>query len=128
MKTLYIVRGIPGSGKSTLAASICDTVYSADMYFESADGDYDFDHKQLGKAHEWCRHMVENEMAFGGDVAVANTFVKESEIKPYTDLAERYGYTVFSMIVENRHGNKNIHDVPEHTLERMRNNFSVRLG
>jgi len=30
--------------------------------------------------------------------------------------------------VENTHGNKSVHNVPAHTMERMKSRFSVSLG
>ena len=48
-------------------------------------------------------------------------------MKDYFDLASTYGYRVVSLIVENRHGSKNVHNVPEETLEKMRNRFEVKL-
>jgi hypothetical protein len=51
-------------------------------------------------------------------------------MKPYYELGEKYGYTVFSLIVENRHGGVNEHGVPEEKLEqmeaRLRNNIKLR--
>jgi len=58
---------------------------------------------------------------------VANTFTTDKEIKPYKELAERYGYMLMSIIVENRHGNKSIHGVPEETMEAMEKRFTVKL-
>ena len=43
------------------------------------------------------------------------------------ELAKLYNYKVFSLIVENRHGNKNIHDVPQETIDRMRKRFDISL-
>jgi hypothetical protein len=60
-------------------------------------------------------------------IAVSNTFTQEWEIKPYVDLAEKYGYTVFTIIVENRHGGVNVHNVPEETLNAMLNRFETKL-
>lgn len=48
-------------------------------------------------------------------------------MKPYYELAEKYGYVVFSLIVENRHGGVNEHGVPEDKLEQMKNRFEVKL-
>ena len=45
----------------------------------------------------------------------------------YFDLAEQHGFTVFSLIVENRHGGVNSHNVPEETLEKMKQRFEVKL-
>ena len=33
----------------------------------------------------------------------------------------------FSLIVENRHGGKNVHGVPDETLEKMEQRFSIKL-
>jgi hypothetical protein len=48
-------------------------------------------------------------------------------MQPYFDLAERYGYRVYSLIVENRHGGVNEHGVPEDKLEIMKNRFEISL-
>ena len=60
-------------------------------------------------------------------IAVSNTFTQEWEMKPYVELAEKYGYTVFTIIVENRHGGVNTHNVPEETLNAMLNRFETKL-
>jgi hypothetical protein len=62
------------------------------------------------------------------NVAVSNTFTQEWEMETYYKLAEQYGYTVYSLIVENRHGGVNEHGVPEETIEKMRNRFEIKLG
>lgn len=54
-------------------------------------------------------------------IVVSNTFTTERELKPYYELAEKYDYNVVSLIVENRHGGKNTHNVPDETIEKMRN-------
>jgi hypothetical protein len=48
-------------------------------------------------------------------------------MKDYYDLADKYGYKVVSLIVENRHGGKNVHGVPEDKLEIMKNRFEIKL-
>jgi hypothetical protein len=58
---------------------------------------------------------------------VSNTFTQEWEMQPYYDLAKEYGYMVFSIIVENRHGGKNVHNVPEDKINQMRDRFQVKL-
>jgi hypothetical protein len=42
-------------------------------------------------------------------------------------LAERFGYRVYSVIVENRHGGVNEHGVPEEKLEQMKTRFEIHL-
>lgn len=125
-KTLYIIRGVSGSGKTTFANKICDHVVSADDFFYDGS-DYNFDASKLNLAHNYCYSKVEDFLKFDMDVAVANTFTQEWEMKPYFDLAKRYDYTVFSVIVENRHGGKNIHNVPQKMLDSQRKRFSVCL-
>jgi hypothetical protein len=48
-------------------------------------------------------------------------------MEDYYQLAKEYGYKVFSMIVENRHGGVNQHGVPEEKLEQMKNRFEIKL-
>jgi hypothetical protein len=60
-------------------------------------------------------------------IVVSNTFTQTWEMQPYFDLAERYGYRVYSLIVENRHGGVNEHGVPEDKLEIMKNRFEISL-
>jgi predicted kinase len=137
-KILIILRGLPGAGKSTLAKHIVDSdflICEADKYFvDEETGVYNFDSNKLKDAHKWCQDKVENYMKdslindqFYRKIVISNTMTMEWEMKPYFVLAEKYGYTIFTVIVENRHGGKNIHDVPEDKLEIMRNRFEFKL-
>jgi phenolic acid decarboxylase len=58
---------------------------------------------------------------------VANTFTEEWEMETYYEMANRYKYRVHSIIVENRHGNTNIHNVPSEKIEQMKNRFEIKL-
>ena len=127
MKELYLLRGLPGSGKSTLAKSLGGKHFEADMYFVR-DGEYKFDVTKLKDAHEWCRSSVGGLMINEEPkLVVSNTFTQEWEMEPYYRMAKRYGYKVFSLIVENRHGGINEHGVPEEKLEQMKNRFEIKL-
>ena len=132
MKTLYIVRGIPGSGKSTFAKSLGGTHFEADMFFMK-DGEYKFDMFKIKEAHKWCQDSVNTAMIMNNTaglnetIVVSNTFTQEWEIKPYFELAETHGYRVFSIIIENRHGGVNEHNVPEDILTKMRDRFEIKL-
>jgi len=129
MKTLYIVRGVPGSGKSTFAQSLDCPVFEADQYFiDSETGEYKFDGSKIKLAHNWCKLRVEQSMEDDSQkIAVSNTFTQEWEMDAYYELAKQYGYRVFSLIVENRHGGVNEHGVPEDKLELMKTRFEVKL-
>jgi phenolic acid decarboxylase len=60
-------------------------------------------------------------------IVVANTFTQEWEMEPYFTMAERYNYRIHSVIVENRHGNKNVHNVPDEKILAMTNRFEIKL-
>ena len=132
MKTLYIVRGIPGAGKSTFAKSVGGVHIEADQFF-MMNGKYNFDITKIKLAHKYCQNQTEAWMKTDGvqvnndKIVVSNTFTQEWEMEPYFKLAEKYGYRTFSLIVENRHGGVNEHDVPEDKLELMKNRFEVKL-
>jgi len=132
-KRLWLFRGIPGSGKSTAAhyAANGNPVFSADVFFETFEnGDliYKFDGSKIRQAHENCRSLTEQAMLGNvSDIYVTNTFTQDWEMENYFQLAKSYGYTVFSMIVENRHGGENIHGVPVEKVQEMRDRFSVKL-
>ena len=126
MKELYLLRGLPGSGKSTLANSIGGHHVEADQYFMDS-GTYKFDASKLKDAHEWCRIRCEEFMQMELKTTVSNTFTQEWEMQPYYDLAEKYGYRVYSLIVENRHGGVNEHGVPEEKLVQMKQRFEIKL-
>jgi len=127
MKELFLLRGLPGSGKSTLAASLGGAHYEADMYFME-NGEYNFDGTKIRAAHEWCRGSVEFGMQNERErIVVSNTFTQVWEMENYYNLAEQYGYKVYSLIVENRHGGVNQHGVPEDKLIAMKDRFEVKL-
>ena len=138
-KVLIILRGIPGSGKSTFAKYLANDsdflVCEADKYFtDKKTGEYKFDSSKIKDAHKWCQDLVETYMKdsllndqFYRKIVVSNTMTMEWEMKPYFELAEKYGYTVFTLIVENRHGGKNTHEVPDDKLEQMKNRFEIKL-
>ena len=132
MKELFLLRGLPGSGKSTLAKMLVgDKDYchkESDMFFVDGDGNYKFKPSKIRQAHTWCQEEIEFVMKYAhSPVVVSNTFTQEWEMEEYYKLAERYGYRVHSLIVENRHGGINEHNVPEEKLEQMKTRFEVRL-
>lgn len=127
-KELYLLRGLPGSGKSTLAKSLGGNHIEADMYYIQDDGTYKWDPSKIREAHEWCQNTVREWLTSGVErIVVSNTFTKEWEMAPYQTWAQDFGYTVFSLVVENRHGGKNIHNVPDETLKAMKERFEIKL-
>lgn len=126
-KELYLLRGLPGSGKSTLAESLGGRHIEADMYFMN-NGIYAFDASKLREAHEWCRKETFRLMATNwSKIIVSNTFTQEWEMEEYIELGNRYKYKIYSLIVENRHGGVNSHNVPSEVLTKMRNRFEIKL-
>jgi len=133
MKNLYLLRGLPGSGKSTLAKQLGGSHFETDKYFVGENGEYNFDGSKLKEAHQWCQDSVSNAMLLNhttGEnetIVISNTFTQEWEMKPYMDMAKEWGYRVFSIIVENRHGGVNQHGVPDEKLQQMNDRFETKL-
>jgi predicted kinase len=131
---LILLRGLPGSGKSTLGDVILRTpqqdpnVLTADDFFIDENGNYNFDSTKLQEAHSQCQLKCAERMKLQlSKIVVANTFTQVWEMGPYFEMAERYKYRVHTVIVENRHGNSNIHNVPDEKVEQMRNRFHFKI-
>jgi predicted kinase len=127
-KVLVILRGLPGSGKNAFAEVLnTKAICCADDYL-MINGVYDWQYWKLNAAHNWCERKCERFMKVNAElIVVANTSVHIRDMKRYFDLAEVYGYKVFSIILENRHGGVNSHGVAEETLENMRKKFNIQL-
>ena len=133
---LFLVRGLPGSGKTSFASAIWNeyAVCEADKFFYDKEGNYNFDPSKLKEAHTWCKNQVEtrmidhqNNQQYYPEIAVSNTFTQEWDMEDYFKLAEKYGYKTVSLIIENRHGGKNVHGVPDDKIEIMKNRFQTKL-
>lgn len=125
-QALYLIRGVSGAGKTTFANRICETVVSADDFFMK-DGVYSFNPRHLSVAHEWCQERAKNLLNEGKTVAVANTFTEEWEMEEYFRIADSFGVDVFSIVIENRHGNRNVHNVPSEVIDRQAERFDIKL-
>jgi predicted kinase len=127
MKELFLLRGVPGAGKSTLAKSLGGMHIESDKYFMDGD-EYKFDPSKLKDAHAWCQNAVKVWTKNSVEkIVISNTFTQEWEMDYYFDLAKEHGYRVYSLIVENRHGNKDVHNVPEEKLLQMKQRFEIKL-
>ncbi|TGM73320.1 ATP-binding protein [Leptospira mtsangambouensis] len=131
-KTLLALRGIPGSGKSSLAKAISLTngapIYSIDSYFEDEAGEYHFDYQKNHLAYKECeaktKQALEQRIPF---VIVDNTFTLDWELEPYIRLAKEFGYRLHVVTVENRHDGKNVHQIPDEQIEKMKGKYKVVL-
>ena len=129
MKQLILIRGLPGSGKSTLAHKLTNESQiwlEADTFFINEDGVYTFDVNKLHAAHKWCQQSTKEWLTRGDTVIVSNTFTTLKEMKPYFEIAKEFGITPVVYHCQNDFGS--IHDVPEETMERMRNRWTTDLS
>lgn len=125
MLRLILIRGIPGSGKSTMAQNflmdnLVDIHIEADMY-HIVDGEYQWKSENVHSAHMWCQDQTDNALAQGKRVVVSNTFISVWELKPYFQIARRYGIIPSVFICSG--GYENVHNVPEETVSRMKSRF-----
>lgn len=145
MNKMILVRGVSGCGKSTFAEFIAGMAedddldvlsIAADEYYTQYDGAgnmiaYNWSAEKQHDAHKWCQACVINAAQTDCDlIIVHNTFTTNKQMKPYFKIAKDYGYDVTTLIVENRRGSSNLHDVPEEALQRqetnLRNNIVLR--
>lgn len=129
--TLYLIRGVPGSGKSSLAMQLFNaglvhqTLEADDWMYE--DGLYVFKPENLSYSHQMCQHYTRVSLIEGRSVAVSNTSTTEKEVETYRKIAEECNANFVSLIVENRHGGTNIHNVPEDKIQQMKQRFIIKL-
>ena len=118
-RTVIIVRGTSGAGKSTFAQLISEpkVVCTADDYFEK-DGEYNFDAEKSGEAHGACIRKFEDALSNPNvkNIVVANTNTKSEHFEPYEQKAQEAGVRVVYVILEKRHDNPNVHNVPDDVL------------
>jgi len=133
-KKLIIMRGVSGSGKSTLARHLGkEYTFSTDDFF-MVDGEYDFDPNLIPEAHIWNQERVEKAMKYDVSPIVVDNMNRQFwEMRPYVELAEKYGYEVEfkqpnwspDLYLPDGKWNidflkgKNKHDVPDDSLKKM---------
>lgn len=128
MNKLILIRGLPGSGKSTFAKSMMNTKINwqhleTDMFWGP---DYDFDVSRLREAHEWCQRQTRSYLFHNHNLIVSNTFTTKKELQPYFDIAKEFDIVPQVILCQNEW--KNVHNVPEEVLERMKNRFEYNIG
>jgi predicted kinase len=123
-KHIFLLRGISGSGKSTFIEKFKKafpdkniTVVSADHFFYTPDGQYNFDRNKLAVAHGTCKGKFEKALQANNPIVfVDNTNLKYQEMKPYIEMAEAAGYnwniiqieTPLSVVLERQKSCKNL--------------------
>ncbi|XP_061565360.1 NEDD4-binding protein 2 [Cololabis saira] len=98
-KVLVLLRGAPGSGKSTLARALLEhnpggVILTTDDYF-LRNGEYHFNPRALGEAHEWNHKRAREAFERGANpIIIDNTNMQGWEMKPYVAQAPKHGYKV----------------------------------
>ena len=124
-KSLILLRGLPGSGKTTLAKILSEEgqypILSVDDYFTNpGTGEYKFEFDKNHLAYKSCEERTKSCMETGMEkIFLDNTFTLEWEMEPYFKMAAAFGYRVFVLTVENRHGSANAHHISNEQLKKM---------
>ena len=63
----------------------------------------------------------------GRSVIVSNTMTSEEEVLEYHSLTKELNVKFISVILENRHNGKSIHNVPISSIEKMKKRFDIKL-
>ncbi len=129
-KSVVIIRGLPGAGKSSFAELIVqpNIVIEADQFFIGKDNCYVFNPSKIKDAHEDAFRRFCSALNQQMDkIVVSNTSTQKWEFERYKNEAEKFGYKVYVIIVENYHGNGNIHEVPPEAIGRMKKRFEIKL-
>ena len=137
VKTVIIMVGLPGSGKSTFIKKLptAPVICSADNYFETPEGGYNFDATKLGNAHTQCRNKAALAMhQQKPTIVIDNTNLTDKEREPYETLAEQNGYKILYVVFEPNKQNikklaqRNLHGVEAAKLEVMLKRFRPPSG
>lgn len=98
-QSIIILRGAPGSGKTTIARylkkrnymNVSWMIVSADDYFTSETGRYQYDATQIQAAHNWCFSLYCRFVDSGKNVILDNTNHQLSEYVKYIKFAGKKG-------------------------------------
>jgi uridine kinase len=132
-KTVVVLRAVSGAGKSTFANILTSmpgwVTVCADDYFIDDQGNYNFDASKLDAAHSECQqkfmdHLNDKEIL---GIVVANTNTKKRDFGFYEKAAKQQNATFISLVLENRHGNTDVHNVPETVKQAQANSIKTSL-
>ena len=130
-RNLIILKAVSGAGKTTFCNLIKDPkmVCCADDYFYDKDGNYNFDANQLGHAHARCRDTFDKALVDEDyiNIIIANTNTKPADYAYYVNKASAAGFVITFVVLEKRHDNENVHNVPTQVLERQAANIKQNL-
>lgn len=101
--------------------------FEHDAYLYTDEGEYLWTESRMAYAYRQCLRDTEAKMGVAESIVVSNVFPTKRSMKNYVKLAEEYGYGVTYIVVENRRGGQNVHNVPDDVLVSMRNAFQVEL-
>lgn len=94
---LVLMRGMPGAGKTTFVTQWLHTldlamtvVVSADTFFETKGGVYEFDANRLPEVHATCRAAARTALAEKKLVIVDNTNMRARDVKDYLLMADHH--------------------------------------
>lgn len=135
MKEVFILRSVPGAGKSTLAKTLVhgikrSAICEADSYLYNEQNEYVWSDKRAWYAHKKCYQKYELALKMGlNRIVVSNTNVESKDVNRYSKLAKEFGYTVYVIVIENRHDGKDSHNVSvekkKDMAERIKNNLKL---
>jgi len=103
---------------------------SADHFFEKS-GAYQFNPRELDKAHEFSQEEAREAISKGLKVYISNTNTREWERKPYVDLANKVGYEVWLKVFDvdaETCAARNTHGVPLEAVKKMKERIDVPAG
>lgn len=125
---IIIIRGIPGSGKSTLAKKLLQTMpdavhCEADHYFRNEQGEYHYDVKKIGLAHQWCQRNIRMALHEGHSVVVSNTTIRLWELAVLLDIAAEFN--IDTQVIHCLGTFVNTHGVPEDIVQQMASNYET---
>ncbi len=140
-KTLLILRGLPGSGKSTLCkerfpgltpfalapAGYSPVSVSADHFFTTLSGEYNFDITKLGEAHSTAQCQLVDALWAGRETVVLdNTNTQHWEFALARKLGQAFAYNVEIVEVfdggctDEELAERNTHGVPLDVITKQR--------